>query len=189
MNKAELKIDVLSYAKSQVGNYILILSELNSSRKLPIIIKPTEAQFIAVKIENIAPARPMTYDLFKSSTDNYNIIINNIYIYNVISGIFYAKINTSDIYGTHNIESTVGDALAIAALYKCPIYVEESVMESSSIDLNMPAPVAATKKVPKKVEKAETADDLNEMLQKALSLEEYELAVEIRDKISKLKNA
>jgi len=191
MNKVEVKIEVLSYAKSQVGNYVIVLSELVGNRKLPIIIKSADAQFIAVRMEGIKTPRPMTQDLFKLLTDGYNIDIQEVTIHNVAEGIFYAKVTTANMADNLDLECTVGDALSMAVLYSCPIFVSEEVMVSSSVDMNAPAPqanvVPAKRKVPKKKEKPESIENLNKMLHDALESEDYEAAVELRDKIAKLK--
>lgn len=191
MNKIEVKIEILSYAKSQVGNYVIVLSELDSNRKLPIIIKAADAQFIAVKMERVKTPRPMTQDLFKTITDAYCIDVQDVLIYSVVEGIYYARMSTSNMMETLEIECTVGDALSIASLYQCPIFVSEEVMDSSSVDMNAPSQpaVISKKKAPKKKEKVESIEDLNNLLQEALHLEEYELAVELRDKIANIKKA
>lgn len=190
MNKVEVKIEILSYAKSQVGSYVIVLSELNSFRKLPIIIKSADAQFIAVRMENIKTPRPMTQDLFKTLTEAYNIDLQEVVIYSVAEGIFYAKLVTSNMVETLDIECTVGDALAMAVLYKCPIFVMEEVMSSSSVNMNSQTPsttVVKKKSPPRKKKEVETIESLDKMLHKALEMEDYELAVELRDKIAKLK--
>jgi bifunctional DNase/RNase len=191
MNKIEVKIEVLSYAKSQVGNYVIVLSELSGNRKLPIIIKSADAQFIAVRMEGIKTPRPMTQDLFKLLTDGYNVDVQEVTIHNVSEGIFYAKISTANMADNLDLECTVGDALSMAVLYSCPIFVSEEVMKSSSVDMNAPAPqtnvVPSKRKVPKKKEKNESIENLNKMLNDALESEDYETAVQLRDRIAKLK--
>jgi hypothetical protein len=191
MNKIEVKIEVLSYAKSQVGNYVIVLSELSGNRKLPIIIKSADAQFIAVRMEGIKTPRPMTQDLFKLLTDGYNVDVQEVTIHNVAEGIFYAKISTANMADNLDLECTVGDALSMAVLYSCPIFVSEEVMKSSSVDMNAPAQqtnvVPSKRKVPKKKEKTESIENLNKMLHDALESEDYETAVELRDRIAKLK--
>lgn len=191
MNKVEVKIEVLSYAKSQVGNYVIVLSELSGNRKLPIIIKSADAQFIAVRMEGIKTPRPMTQDLFKLLTDGYNVDVQEVTIHNVAEGIFYAKVSTANMADNLDLECTVGDALSMAVLYSCPIFVSEEVMKSSSVDMNAPAPqtnvVPSKRKVPKKKEKTESIENLNKMLHDALESEDYETAVQLRDRITKLK--
>jgi len=195
MNKVECKIEILSYAKSQVGNYVLVLSELDSTRKLPIIIKAADAQFIAVRMESIKTTRPMTQDLFKLMTDAYNIDVQEVVIYEVLEGIFYARIESTNGVETFSLDCTVGDALAMSVLYGCPIYVAEKVMQSSGVDMNstsntpVPAATKTRRKLPKSKPKPETIETLSKMLEDALEIEDYILAAELRDKINSLKNA
>ena len=132
----------------------------------------------------------MTQDLFKTLTEAYNIDLQEVVIYSVAEGIFYAKLVTSNMVETLDIECTVGDALAMAVLYKCPIFVVEEVMSSSSVDMNSQTPnttVVKKKSPPRKKKEVETIESLDKMLHKALEMEDYELAVELRDKIAKLK--
>ena len=197
MNKVECKIEILSYAKSQVGNYVLVLSELDSSRKLPIIIKAADAQFIAVRMESINTTRPMTHDLFKLMTDAYNIDIHEVVIYEVLEGIFYARLESTNGLETFSLDCTVGDALSLSVLYGCPIYVSDKVMKSSGVDMNSTSEntsVAAQnksprRKLPRTKQKPETIETLSKMLDDALSIEDYILAAELRDKINSLKSA
>lgn len=194
MNKVECKIEILSYAKSQVGNYVLVLSELDSTRKLPIIIKAADAQFIAVRMENINTSRPMTQDLFKLMSDAYNVDIHGVTIYEVLEGIFYAQLETTNGIETFSLDCTVGDALSMSVLYGCPIYVSEKVMQSSGIDMSSSSNTStssATKtrrKLPKSKPKVESLESLSKMLENALEIEDYILAAELRDKINSMKN-
>jgi hypothetical protein len=196
MNRVEVKIEILSYAKSQIGSYVIVLSDIINNRKLPIIIKASDAQFIAQKLEGAKSARPMTQDLFKTLTDGYNIDIQEIFIYQVSEGIFYSKMITINMMNEAvDIECTIGDALSMSVLYDCPIYVSEEVMNSTAVDINAPAakvqaPVKVSAKKPTlKREKPESIEFLDKLLNKALEDEDYETAVQLRDKIAKLKGA
>ncbi|MEQ9305373.1 MAG: DUF151 domain-containing protein, partial [Marinoscillum sp.] len=64
--KIKLEILGLSSSQSQSGSFALVLGEVGSNRRLPIIIGMFEAQAIAIEIEKITPNRAMTHDLFKS---------------------------------------------------------------------------------------------------------------------------
>jgi len=83
MKRRELKILGLSYSQTQVGAYVLVLADKKGSRKLPLIIKPLEAQRIALELEGIKSPRPLTHDLIKSMTDSFGIDIQEVYIYSL----------------------------------------------------------------------------------------------------------
>ena len=51
--KREVKIIGLSYSQSQPNAYVVVLSEVNGHRKLPIVIKSQDAQTSALRLENL----------------------------------------------------------------------------------------------------------------------------------------
>jgi bifunctional DNase/RNase len=196
MKKKELKILGLSYSQSQVGSYVIVLSEKKGKRKLPIVIKPAEAQRIALEIEGIKSSRPMIHDLFKTMTDVYNIDIQEIFIHTLLEGIFYTKITSSNGLDEVDIECTAGDAIALSVIYKCPIFTTSEIIENAGIMINddgtsvysdeddiddLESEFEPTKRVV-------SIEDLEKMMQEALESEEYEIAAEIRDRINELKN-
>ena len=70
----------------------MILNEVGGDRKLPIIIGGFEAQAIAIELENMTPSRPLTHDLFKTFASTFEINIKEVIIYNLVEGIFFAKL-------------------------------------------------------------------------------------------------
>ena len=196
MKRKQLKVLGLSYSQSQIGSYVLVLSEKKGNRKLPIIIKPAEAQQIAIKIEGIKPARPLTHDLFKSLTDTFNVDVQEVYIYSLAEGIFYAKMIASNGIDEVEIDCTIGDAVALALTYKCPIWVKADIIDSAGISLNDDGSnidddddadddEAEFYETPTK---SKSVDDLEHLMQSAIENEEYEIAAELRDRIQKLKD-
>lgn len=90
--KIKLEILGLSSSQSQTGSFALILGEVSGIRRLPIIIGMFEAQAIAIEIEEIAPNRPMTHDLFKNLASQFDIKVKEIYISDLKEGVFFAYI-------------------------------------------------------------------------------------------------
>lgn len=191
MKRKKVKILGLSYSQSQVGSYVAVLAE-KGGRKIPVIIKPAEAQNIAMKLEGLKTARPMTHDLMKSMSDAFAIDVQEIYIYQLLEGIFYAKMIATNGVEEVEIECSIGDGMALSLVYGCPIWVSTEIIESAGISVSeeevedaeeediedIPAPM------PKK---RVSVEDLEHMMQNAIANEEYEIAAEIRDRISKLK--
>src|ERR1700733_10692574 len=114
MKKIKLDIVGLSYSQTQAGAYALVLGEVSGRRRLPIIIGSFEAQAIAIEIEKMTPSRPLTHDLFKNFAQSYNILIQEIIIYNLVDGIFYAKLICSDGKKVVEIDARTSDAIAMA---------------------------------------------------------------------------
>lgn len=199
MKKIEVRVLGLSISQTQVGSYVIVLSELDGARKLPIIIKPTDAQTIALKIENMKTQRPLTHDLFKSLTDGFGIDLESVFIHNLVEGVFYAKINATNGFDDTSIECCIGDAISLALVYDCPIFVADHVITSAGIFINDDgSPMDENEitkaketieepKKEKKEKKAMSVDDLQDMLERAISNEEYEVASKLRDRIKELK--
>jgi len=198
--KKELKILGLSYSQTQLGSYVIILSDETGFKKLPIIIKPGDAQRIAIEIENIKPQRPLVHDLFKTLTDFYSIDISEVFIHNLLEGIFYAKITTTNGFDEVDIECTAGDALALSVIYKCPIYTTSEILKEAGVIINddgspmSEEEVEALSEIEDSEEEVTTIkkrivsiEDLEQMLKEAIANEEFEIAAELRDKIEEIK--
>ncbi len=196
MRRKELKILGLSYSQSQIGSYVLVLSEKKGNKKIPLIIKPTEAQRIALDLEGIKSPRPLTHDLFKSVTDAFTIDVQEVFIYSLAEGIFYTKIIASNGIEEVEIECTGGDGVALSVIYKCPIYVTTEILDSvgiviaddgSGLDTNSDEDEDEGEIYQAPKERVVSIEDLEHMMNDAIENEEYEIAAEIRDRINKLK--
>lgn len=194
--KKEVKVLGLSYSQSQSGSYVVVLSEKKGKRKLPIVIKPSDAQQIALKIEGVKSPRPLTHDLFKSVNDAYGIDVQEVYIYAILEGIFYTKLITSNGVEDAEIDCTAGDGIALSIVYGCPLYASKEVLDLSGVYINDDGSTMdnsdiddiddyeEVEETPKRVVSIE---DLEHMIEDAIRNEEYEIAAEIRDRIEKLK--
>lgn len=207
MKKIKLDIVGLSYSQTQSGAYALVLGETEGNRRLPIIIGGFEAQAIAVEIEKMQPSRPLTHDLFKTFADNFQIRIEEVLIYNLIDGIFYAKLICSDGHKTIELDSRTSDAVALAVRFDAPIYVYNFIMDAAGIviESNDLAFLEDLEGLPKEntlneqhssaPEHAPTSpyfhmsdEQLASSLEKAIEAEQYETAATIRDEIERRKN-
>lgn len=198
MKKIKLDIVGLSYSQTQSGAYALVLGEINGRRRLPIIIGAFEAQAIAIEIEKMTPSRPLTHDLFKSLAASYSINIQEIIIYNLVDGIFFAKLICSDGKKTSEIDARTSDAIALAVRFDCPIYTYEFILATAGIVIegnefvfleNIEAP-AEEKAVSTTINFSSlTEEELKAKLKDALADEAYEKAAKIRDELSRRKSS
>lgn len=193
--RKEVKVLGLSYGQSQAGSYVVVLSEKKGKRKLPIVIKPSDAQQIALKIEGMKSPRPLTHDLFKTITDSYSIDIQEVYIYAILEGIFYTKMITSNGLEDVEVECTAGDGIALSIVYGCPLYASKEVLDISGVYINDDGSTMSEDEMDveedfeetKPAKRVVSVEDLQHMMEDALANEEYEIAAEIRDRIAKLK--
>lgn len=191
MNKKELKILGLSYSQNQLGSYVIVLSDINGGRKLPLIIKSNEAQRIAMELEGIKSPRPMIHDIFKSVGEMYGIDIQEVFIHSLLEGIFYTKLITTNGLDEIEIECTAGDAIALSVLYKCPIYTTSDILKKAGVVISDDGVISEEQDEVEETEdksaRVVSIEDLEKMMQEAISSEEYELAAQIRDRIEELK--
>ena len=191
MEKIELKIIGLSYSQTQSGAYALVLAEKKGTRRLPIIIGGFEAQSIAIELEKMKPSRPLTHDLFKTFVESFNVSIKEIIIYNLVEGVFYAKIVCDKQGEMVEIDARTSDAIAIGIRSSCPVYTFEHILSSAGIQLedeiDAETPAQEVEETEEKTSQLSsvTNDELEKLLQEAISHEDYERASEIRDEINK----
>lgn len=202
MKKVKLEIVGLSYSQTQSGAYALVLGESSGSRRLPIIIGGFEAQAIAIELEKMSPSRPLTHDLFKAFAQTFNITVNEVLIYNLVEGIFYAKLICSDGNREVEIDARTSDAIALAVRFNCEIYTYEFILKSAGIVLDDDVEVTSISENPNMADvkegqgsgdqdeyKNKSSEELKSMLQTALDEEKYEMASKIRDELNQRKKS
>jgi uncharacterized protein len=198
MNKIGLEIIGLSYSQTQSGAYALVLGEKAGNRRLPIIIGGFEAQAIAIELENMTPSRPLTHDLFKTFATTFDINIKEVLIYNLVEGIFFAKLICIKDGKEVEIDARTSDAIALAVRFNCPVYTFEFILSSAGIILDEESDslefetdntsgesqVEMNKDNANDLTKKSVAD-LDKILNEALQQEDYERASIIRDEMNK----
>lgn len=124
-----IRVSLINYQR------VVILKEKESDRYLPIWIGPAEADAIAIELQEVAVARPLTHDLLRSIIGALGAKVTSIIINDLASDTFYARI-ILDANGRHlEIDSRPSDAVALAVRVKVPIYAEDSVLERAGIVL------------------------------------------------------
>jgi bifunctional DNase/RNase len=194
MEKIRLEIVGLSYSQTQSGAYALVLGESEGQRRLPIIIGGFEAKAIAIELEKMTPSRPLTHDLFKNIAETFEIGVKEVIVYNLVEGIFFAKVICDDGNKEVEIDARTSDAIALAVRFECPIYTYEFILSTAGIildddvngegiegdeveiDLEDIAPSGDFEQT--------TIQDLERQLDEAIKDEDYERASKIRDELN-----
>jgi bifunctional DNase/RNase len=111
----------------------------------------------------------------------------DVIIYNMVEGVFFAKMHCVSDEKTEEIDCRPSDAVAIAYRFGCPIYCAESVMKMAGIGPEEMERVeraeAAAEAAEDEPAKERSIGDLKKELSQAIAREDYELASRLRDEI------
>ncbi len=203
MNLVRLYIKRISYSQSQNEAFVLILHELDTDLKLPIVIGAFEAQAIALELEkNLIPPRPLTHDLFKSFATTFGIKITKVIINKLTEGVFHSNMVCEQNGVEHMVDARTSDAIAIALRFNAPIYTYRHILQQAGIYIPNPTEVPQPTVSPT-LEYSEESDnvkkksrltkhsisELKKMLEDCIVSEDYEMAAQIRDEITKRENS
>jgi bifunctional DNase/RNase len=157
-----------------------------------------EAQSIAMEMENIQSSRPLTHDLFRNTLQHFSVGIREVAIERLEEGIFYSTIYFSRDGDSVGIDSRTSDAIALAMKFKCPIFVNQNIMddagysdEEEEMDFEMPGRMQEEEIIPQsRTDQSNhwdlyTLDELEALLDEAISIEDYGRAAKIRDEIKR----
>ncbi|MEO9571378.1 MAG: bifunctional nuclease family protein [Polaribacter sp.] len=201
MSLIQLTIKGISYSQTQSGAYALVLSEMDGSRTLPIIIGAFEAQSIAIALETeIRPPRPLTHDLFKTFSDRFLITVKEVIIHKLVDGVFFSSLICERDGVEEVIDTRTSDAIAIAVRFQAPIYTYENILEKAGVFLKIEEELGIKDPAEKEEDSIDlesleikkepsfsdlSLTELHNKLNNAVTDENYELAAKIRDEISK----
>jgi len=125
-----IRVSLMNYQR------VVILKEKYSNRYLPIWIGPAEADAIAVKLQNVELARPLTHDLLQSVIGSLGARADYVVVNDLQKDTFYAKLYLNLSGQDIEVDSRPSDALALAVRAEIPIYAEEAVLSKAGITLD-----------------------------------------------------
>ena len=133
----------------QTGQHVVILKEKEAERYLPIWIGPFEANSIAMKIQGMAPERPITHDLMLATFGELGISVSRIVVTSLTEEVFFARLHFKQDSREFDVDSRPSDAIALAVRFECPIFVSSEVLERAGV-------------IPEKDEEEAASDKLDE---------------------------
>lgn len=197
-SEIQLKIVGLVYNQSVVGTYGLVLAEIEGNRRFSVMIGEPEAQSIALKMNQKKSPRPLTHDLILNLMTVFGSSLEKVVIYNMVDDVFYSELYMRKDDSTIVVDARTSDAIAIAVRSDSPIYIREQILSivGLEVDASVDAPSADDMSLDVNAEDLSVEDlellpeeDLQEILNMAVSEEKYELAVRIRDALNRKKSA
>lgn len=115
---------------------VVILREKDAERYLPIWIGVSEAEAIAVRLQEVNVARPLTHDLLASMIEQLGGVVQSVVVNDLANDTFFARIHVERDGQVFEVDSRPSDAIAIAVRAKVPIYADESVLDRAGVLLN-----------------------------------------------------
>jgi uncharacterized protein len=122
-----IRVSLVNYQR------VVVLKEKDSERYLPIWIGASEADAIAIRLQNIAVARPLTHDLLKSMIEHLGGKVQRILVTDLADDVFYARIVLAFGERLEEIDSRPSDAIALAVRTSAPIFVADGVLEKAGV--------------------------------------------------------
>jgi bifunctional DNase/RNase len=130
MTIESIRVSLMNYQR------VVILREKESDRYLPIWIGPAEADAIAVRLQDVSVARPLTHDLLRSIIDNLGGSVTHILVNDLSNDTFFARIVLQVDGKELEIDSRPSDAIALAVRAQVPIYADETVLDKAGVRLD-----------------------------------------------------
>ncbi len=112
---------------------IVILREVNADRYLPIWIGIYEAEAIALALQDVEVARPLTWDLLKNIFSVLDARIIRVEVTSLHDDTYYGNI-VAEVDGRKlDIDSRPSDAIALAVRAHVPILVSRPILDSVGV--------------------------------------------------------
>ena len=128
----EIEMKIRGLMMDPVTNVpIVILKGSDGNTLLPIWVGVYEANAIALEIEKVATARPMTHDLLRNMLQGLGCSVSKVVVSQLKDDTFYAVIWLMHNGNLISVDSRPSDALALALRTDSPIYVDEEVIKNS----------------------------------------------------------
>jgi hypothetical protein len=129
-----IEVTIESIKASLVSPHrVVVLKEVDRERYLPIWIGSFEAEAIAIELQGIQIARPLTHDLLKALIEEVGVKVSHILVDDLRNDTFYARIILDNNGERIELDSRPSDAIALAVRTGSPMFVSESVMEKAAI--------------------------------------------------------
>jgi len=201
--------EVWTVAKAEQGNAVLV-RPLGLDVAVPIFIAPLEAQSILIGLGSVKMPRPLTHDLFISVLESLESSVNRVEITSLKDSTYYAKLILESEGSEIAVDARPSDCLALAVRVKCPIYIDEAVVDEAGISVKMVeeknrelrqsempeagGSAATESETPSAAEVPTIGSDsevsaLKKLLDSAIEEENYEEAARLRDRIRELESS
>ena len=109
---------------------IVLLSESDGERYLPIWIGSVEATAIAYEQQGVKPPRPLTHDLMINVIDALGSKLERVRITGMKDGLYFAEL---DLANAQPVTVRPSDGIALALRAGAPIFADDDLIETAGI--------------------------------------------------------
>jgi bifunctional DNase/RNase len=136
---SDVAVDVASVAfDPRAQSPVLILSERQGTRRLPIWIGAAEARSIAQRLDDVSLPRPNTHDLARRLVEGLDGVVQRVTVTDLRDGTYYAVIALQRNGRDVEIDARPSDAIALALRAAAPVFVREKLFETVQYELEKP---------------------------------------------------
>ena len=115
-------------------NVLTLLDEVGQ-RFLSIWIGPSEAEGIGMSLLEVSVPRPMTYTFIANLLEAADTRLEEVRVEKIENDTFYAIVSLRQNETVLEVDARPSDAVNLALVAGCPIYVAEDIMESQATDM------------------------------------------------------
>lgn len=125
-----IRVSLMNYQR------VVILKVKDTTKYLPIWIGPSEADSIALKLQDVSVPRPLTHDLLHSAIQTLGAQVSRIVVSDLNNDTFFATIVLEHKENTVELDARPSDAIALAVRTGAPIFADDSVVEKAGIHMD-----------------------------------------------------
>lgn len=133
----EVEIAGIAVDKASNSPVVLLRDKEDTNRVLPIWIGPFEAEAISQGLRGKKFKRPLTHDLLLNVLRGLKVEISEVVVSSLENNTYFAELYLKKGNSIFKIDSRPSDSLALASKDKIPIFVEEEVMDSGGIRVEL----------------------------------------------------
>jgi bifunctional DNase/RNase len=165
-----IRVSLMNY------NRVVVLKEKDADRYLTIYIGAAEADAIAIRLQDVSVARPMTHDLLTNVMSELGARVTRVVVSEVKNDTYFARLFLSINDREVEIDSRPSDAIALAVRAEVPIFVADAVIDQAGVLLDDQGAVSAndeSRREPVKPEELEKMSAFRDFIE-SLDMDDFE---------------
>lgn len=165
-----IRVSLMNY------NRVIVLKEKQGERYLTIYIGAGEADAIAIRLQEVAVARPMTHDLATDIIARFGARVSRAVVTEVKEDTYFARLHLQLEDEEIEVDSRPSDAIALAVRAQAPIFVEDALIDQAGVTLDDEGGVQADespRREPVKPEELERMSAFRDFIQ-SLDMDDFE---------------